>query len=307
MTQVVSFEGYTPPARFDTVAWTDAKVQEATAAAGPWTLIDTLALDPVDADPTDPATRNLTTENATDPPGLWYRIIFVDAGTGVSQPTAAVQNLSPQPGVRDLCTLADVISYVPGYVSNVVTDAKLQQLLSAESELIHDECGREIVAMGDQPTTRQFEISKNAVGLRQVDVGDLASMDGLEVSILNWDGTVNRTIDLSAILALYEGDRQPTRGWEPVTALYFPWGRPQMPVFIAQQALELTGTFGFPSIPGFIREACAKRVILRYVSDVAHAGTDFAAAVDASNLNLAAMFESAQDAIGQLSGRVVLA
>jgi hypothetical protein len=143
--------------------------------------------------------------------------------------------------------------------------------------------------------------------LREVDVGDLATVDGLEVAILNWDGTVARTIDLSAIIPLYEGDRQPTRDWEPITSLYFPWGRPQMPVFIPQQALRLEGTFGFPQLPAFIREATAKRVILRYVSDVATKGTAFAAAVDASDLNLAAMFESAQDAIAQLSGRIVLA
>jgi hypothetical protein len=54
----------------------------------------------------------------------------------------------------------------------------------------------------------------------------------------------------------------------------------------------------------FIREATAKRVILRYVSDVASSGTDFADSID--NLNLAAMFASARDAIDTLRGAPVM-
>ena len=92
MTQIVSFQGYTPAARFDGVAWTQAKVEEAPTATGSWTLIDTLALSPVDADPTNPATRNLTTALASSTPDLWYRLTFVDAGGGVSLPTDPVQN-----------------------------------------------------------------------------------------------------------------------------------------------------------------------------------------------------------------------
>lgn len=235
---------------------------------------------------------------------VWDDGVTLDSEELVVSYTAAGVEL---PDGRDLCTLADVTSYVPAYQANDATDAKLQQLISAESQLIHDECGREIVAKGAQPATRKFEISTKSAQLRQIEIGDLRSISGLAVSILNWDGTVNRTVDVSAIVGLYEGEWQPTRDWEPITSLYFPWGRAEMPVFIPLQALQVVGTFGFPQIPGFIREACAKRVIVRYVSDVAHVGTEFANAVEDGNLNLAAMFNAAEDAIAQLSGRVVLA
>jgi hypothetical protein len=92
MTQVVTFEGYTPIPRFDEIPWTEARVQEAITPSGAWALIDTLTLDPVDTDPSVPATRNLTTDLASDAPNLWYRIVFADANGDTSAPTDPVQN-----------------------------------------------------------------------------------------------------------------------------------------------------------------------------------------------------------------------
>jgi hypothetical protein len=209
---------------------------------------------------------------------------------------------------RDLCTLADVTSYVPAYESNETTDAKLAQLVESESQLIHDETGREIIGKDEADATRTFEIGVVAARLRQIFVGDLNGLYSDVVTILNRDGSVAQVIDADAVVPLYEGERSPTRDWEPITELYFPWGFAGSPILLAQwQVLEITGRWGFPEVPAFIREACAKRVILRYVSDVAAAGTSFADAVDQGNLNLAAMFESAQDALAQLRGRVVIA
>src|SRR6185369_2664945 len=95
MSQVVSFADYTPAARFDAVAWTQAQVEEGDTSSGPWTVIDTPTLDPVDTDPANPQTRNLTTDNASDTIGLWYRITFLDDNGGEGQPSAAVQNAAP--------------------------------------------------------------------------------------------------------------------------------------------------------------------------------------------------------------------
>lgn len=93
MTVVVSFEDYTPSARFDELPWTEAQVQEGASETGPWTTIDTIALDPVDSDPSDPQARSFTTENGTDY-DLWYRVIFADADGDTLQPTTPVQNVS---------------------------------------------------------------------------------------------------------------------------------------------------------------------------------------------------------------------
>jgi hypothetical protein len=92
MSQVITFQAYTPVRRYDGQPWTSVRIEEADAADGTWEVIDTIAIDPVDPDPTDPAARNFTTELASDTPLLWYRLTFVDATTDTEQPTEPVQN-----------------------------------------------------------------------------------------------------------------------------------------------------------------------------------------------------------------------
>jgi hypothetical protein len=92
MAQVITFEDYTPTPRYDGNPWTNVQVEEGATVDGPWVLIDTLAISPVDSDPENPATRSFTTELASDTDGLWYRLIFIDGSGDDSLPTAAVQN-----------------------------------------------------------------------------------------------------------------------------------------------------------------------------------------------------------------------
>jgi hypothetical protein len=95
---VVSFENFTPTPRYDATAWTEVKIQEAATADATndeWTTIDTIALDPVDADPTEPASRDFTTDEASDTAGLWYRLIFVDLDGDELLPTVPIQNTTP--------------------------------------------------------------------------------------------------------------------------------------------------------------------------------------------------------------------
>lgn len=92
MSEVVSFFDYTPAPRFDSTPWTDVQIEEAATSSGPWTVIDTLALSPTDADPANPQSRSFTITNGTAP-DLWYRVTFVDGGGNLSLPSAPVQNL----------------------------------------------------------------------------------------------------------------------------------------------------------------------------------------------------------------------
>jgi hypothetical protein len=72
-----SFTGYTPPPRYDGQAFASAHIRESDAADGTYTTIDTVALFPLDTDPADPVSRNLTTDEATVVNG-WYIIRWVD-------------------------------------------------------------------------------------------------------------------------------------------------------------------------------------------------------------------------------------
>ena len=100
MSVVITFEDFTPSPRFDNIAWEDARIEEAPEQDGPWTTIDTIALSPVDVDPSDPASRNFTTSNGTDT-GLWYRIIFVDGNAAESQPTIPLINTQALPDLDE--------------------------------------------------------------------------------------------------------------------------------------------------------------------------------------------------------------
>jgi len=97
MTQIVSFEDYTPPARFDDIPWSDVVVEESDTStlsdATIWTEIDDIALSPLDVDPATPQTRSFTTAQASDTPDLWYRVTFKDGGGNVSLTSTPIQNL----------------------------------------------------------------------------------------------------------------------------------------------------------------------------------------------------------------------
>ena len=106
---VVSFEGFTPPPRYDNLPYTSVRIEEASASTGPWTLIDTFPLSPLDPDPAEPLERDFTTENATLDSG-WYRLQFLDANADPSNYSDPIQNVSTvaydvRPSVRELAKL----------------------------------------------------------------------------------------------------------------------------------------------------------------------------------------------------------
>lgn len=107
---VVTFTDYTPVARYDDLPWTQARIEGSDSQDGPWSTIETIALDPVDSDPSEPATRDFTTEEATDE--TWFRIVFVDADGDESVTEAIRQALIPA-GLRP--TLRDVAAVIGAY------------------------------------------------------------------------------------------------------------------------------------------------------------------------------------------------
>jgi hypothetical protein len=90
---IVNLTDYVPEPRYDAVPWTTARVQEAAASTGEWTTIDTFVLNPVDADPSNPAARSFTTTHATLASG-WYRVVWVDGAANESA-SSPVQNILP--------------------------------------------------------------------------------------------------------------------------------------------------------------------------------------------------------------------
>jgi len=137
MTQVISFEDYLPSPRYDALPWTQVKIEEGTASVGPWTLIDTIAISPVDVDPSLPAYRNFTTALASDPADLWYRLTFFDAAGKFAQPTFPVQNTAEdRPIYASVSELAQVLK-----VRASDRGAALRRVLEASALEIDAEIG----------------------------------------------------------------------------------------------------------------------------------------------------------------------
>src|SRR5579859_3735778 len=140
MSQIVSFTGYTPPARFDDIPWTDAQIQEAPEVTGAWTVIDTVTLGTPDVDPTHPAARSFTTDNGTAP-DLWYRVVFLDGSGGESIPTDPIQNGEPEITVESspaaFATPADFAIRM-GLTLDDDEAARVAVLLADASDIIRD-------------------------------------------------------------------------------------------------------------------------------------------------------------------------
>jgi hypothetical protein len=100
---IVSFTEYVPAPRYDNTPWTQVTIEESSSKTGPWILIDTQPLSPVDADPANPAARDFTTDQAVIPSG-WYKVSFVDAAGHVLE-TDSIQNV---PGLEFRPTIQDV-------------------------------------------------------------------------------------------------------------------------------------------------------------------------------------------------------
>ncbi len=92
MTVVVSLEDFRPSPRYDGEPWTAAQIYEGATSAGPFVLLETLPITPVDADPRNPAYRSFTTDLGTAA-DLWYQIVFVDADLSTGLPTYPIQNV----------------------------------------------------------------------------------------------------------------------------------------------------------------------------------------------------------------------
>ncbi len=134
MTVVVSLVDYRPSPRYDSLPWTNARIEEAPASTGPWTTLETQALSPVDSDPTNPAYRNFTTALGTAA-AQWYRIVFLDAAVATGLPTFPIQNVEDdRPVYASVSELAQLLRVSASDRHN----ALMRVLKGAADEIDHE-------------------------------------------------------------------------------------------------------------------------------------------------------------------------
>jgi hypothetical protein len=167
---LITFADWRPPARYPPIVdpWTTVEIQEAAGEAGPWTTIATIALSPVDGDPTNPAARSFSTEAATLPNG-WYQLRFKDVANDASDwlPAGTAPNLGAVPP-----TLAQVAQHIyqrttDKYGNELGTFTTATRPTAIEAGALCEQAARDVVAfVGTTIPSRVLEQARDAAALR---------------------------------------------------------------------------------------------------------------------------------------------
>ena len=206
------FRGYRPGPRYGTDAtpFTLARIEEAALSAGPWTAIDTLKLDPVDTDPANPQTRDLSTDNATLDTG-WYRVVFIDQDGDEEYtdpvpypPTAAVYFTTSELREQFPDPLADDTKY---------PDVKIEQAREYVETRIENICGVAFV-----PRTATTTLDVPAFGDRALVLKPrLRAITAISVDGTAWTSSEIDGLNVASSGVLYRGSRDVWSGLVEIT------------------------------------------------------------------------------------------
>lgn len=174
MSYVVTFEDFTPPKREDGLNWRQVRIEESAVEVGPWTVLETQALSPLDVDSANPLTRSFTTELATLEEG-WYRVTYIDLSLDESQPSEPIHN-SP----------TAYLSYLPT-VSQVAAIERARTRTSVGE-------GEGVFSADTRPTANQVS------ALIHIAAGDVTEETGLELPEAVWRNARNAILYRAAML-----------------------------------------------------------------------------------------------------------
>lgn len=181
-------------------------------------------------------------------------------------------------GPRDLVTLADTKDWLNVATLNVVNDTEIQRVITDISDRFHQEAEREFKVVGANPHTRTFEVDPPTrrqplyidgdyvgdrnVGRRVVKIGDLTSFTAVSIIDTNWT-----TVLEAVALASVTGRPLVRQEWEPIRELEF---LDTVTSLNAGMRVTVTGSWGFPAIPGNVRQAVLDAIVSVLDRDVEH-------------------------------------
>lgn len=190
-------------------------------------------------------------------------------------------------GPRALVTLAEARDWLNVAATVTVDDPEIERVIDDLSDRFHEEAEREFKVNGTNPQTRTFiaepagrrqpwyidgdYIGDYNIGRRRIRVGDMAATPTqVQLMDTNWT-TVLETVALANITALPSARTTP---WAPITELEF-----QTDVTSLQQGMrvKVTGSWGFPAVPGDVRQAVLDAIAVVLDRDVEHYRQDLSA------------------------------
>ena len=247
MTYVRSFDGFYPPARFDGLPFTAALIQEAAVIAGPYTTLETIALNPLDADPANPAARDLTTALAALANG-WYRIVWRDAAAAefAGDPVPF-----PAGAATDLCTVTEVRERRSTAANHVSQDPLVARVIASVSAAIARQYEREFTPTAGAARTFEYAVDDDVrLSLTPYDLRTITQL------------RVNPDQASPTILEADQYRLQPYPSEHGTyTAIRFRPGVMLPDASWGATLVEITGDWGFATIPDDVREAAIVSVV----------------------------------------------
>lgn len=193
---------------------------------------------------------------------------------------------------RALVSMAETKDWLNQQNIDTSNDLDLARVINDISDrMIEESGGREFKAFSDNPATRVFEVepmrkrdpwyidgqwmgdrdSRN----RRIRVGDLTSFTAVSLLASSDWATVVEAVTPLAKVESHPLVRAP---WEPIRELEF---RSDVVTLTPGMRVSVTGTWGFPSVPGNVRQAVLDAVAAIMDRDVEHYRQDMAPAAGA--------------------------
>jgi hypothetical protein len=203
--------------------------------------------------------------------------------------------VTPDLSSRALVSLWETQDWLNGQNVN----AELQEIVRAINDIsarFHDEARREFKVNGTNPLTRTFPVTRRGITQpfyvdgqfmgdtllynRQLPVGDMAAAP-TTVQILNTDWTSVLETVSAANITVHRDERDPIAG--PIRYLEF---QTTVTSLAEGMRVAVTGNFGFPSVPGSVRQAVLDAVVETLDRDVEHPRQDMSPVSSSESANV---------------------
>ncbi len=163
---------------------------------------------------------------------------------------------------RALVSLAETKDWLQQQNINTENDLDLVRVINDISERAHDEAEREFLPQLTNPAARVFPMTDYSLRRRAIHVGDVTAVTLVEILDTDWT-TVLESVDAT------DWSLQPMvkKAWEPYRRIEF---QPDITPLRAGMRIRVTGTWGFPSVPGNVRQAVLDGIAAVMDRDVEH-------------------------------------
>lgn len=214
-------------------------------------------------------------------PGPWY-VKFEGDGTAaateqqevIADPDEFNTGLSTQA----LVTLSETKNWLEQKNIDTSDDWRIVRVINDVSDRFTFEAQREFKQVGANGQVRDFELEEWNWKLREVEVGDMSTVTSAQLLTYAFDGTVADTTALSNLIL------QPRvrSAWEPVTSLKWPYSFIQ-PAWLYRAVIRVTGNWGFPSVPGNVRQAVLNAIAVVLDTQPEHYQAEFGSIIPSAS------------------------